>query len=59
MQTTLLRNKQGIFLLTLYNVNCRLPAVQEEKKGEETMQIDDHPEPHIYSQSLICVVLSL
>ena len=23
------------------------------------MQIDDHPEPHIHSQSLICVVLSL
>ena len=22
------------------------------------MQIDDHPEPHIHSQSLICVVLS-
>ena len=23
------------------------------------MQIDDHPEPHIHSQSLICVGLSL
>ena len=23
------------------------------------MQIDDHPEPHIHSQSLICVVLLL
>lgn len=30
---------------------------QEKEKGEKTMiQIDDHPEPHRTSQSLICVV---